>query len=168
MYRDVSSCNTYNYGDALYWNARYVQEGGSFDWYQRYSALRPFVRKYIPTSSRVLMVGCGNARNFSSTPYLFFCFFYFVFVVPFFNLFLLISLFVWSRLLFFFLLKIIYLNCFPLLSCLIAKKTRENGEELEFACDCEFSSESLGFELIRPLDSCKSGISHLRCYLIIG
>ncbi|XP_021890806.1 methyltransferase-like protein 13 [Carica papaya] len=61
MYRDVSSCNTYNYGDALYWDARYVQEGGSFDWYQRYSALRPFIRKYIPTSSRVLMVGCGNA-----------------------------------------------------------------------------------------------------------
>lgn len=61
MYRDVSSCNTYNYGDALYWDARYVQEGGSFDWYQRYSALRPFVRKYIPASSRVLMVGCGNA-----------------------------------------------------------------------------------------------------------
>ncbi|CAI9102933.1 OLC1v1001328C3 [Oldenlandia corymbosa var. corymbosa] len=63
MFRDVSACNTYNYGDALYWDARYVQEAhcGSFDWYQRYSALRPFVRKYIPTSSRVLMVGCGNA-----------------------------------------------------------------------------------------------------------
>ncbi|KAL7234480.1 hypothetical protein ACSBR1_017980 [Camellia fascicularis] len=61
MYRDVSACNTYNYGDALYWDARYIQEGGSFDWYQRYSALRPFVRKYFPTSSRVLMVGCGNA-----------------------------------------------------------------------------------------------------------
>ncbi|KAL5762624.1 hypothetical protein ACOSP7_018888 [Xanthoceras sorbifolium] len=61
MFRDVSSCSTYNYGDALYWDARYVQEAGSFDWYQRYSALRPFVRKYIPTSSRVLMVGCGNA-----------------------------------------------------------------------------------------------------------
>ncbi|XP_015580120.1 EEF1A lysine methyltransferase 4 isoform X1 [Ricinus communis] len=61
MLRDVSSCNTYNYGDALYWDARYVQEGGSFDWYQRYSSLRPFVRRYIPLSSRVLMVGCGNA-----------------------------------------------------------------------------------------------------------
>ncbi|KAJ8421343.1 hypothetical protein Cgig2_018511 [Carnegiea gigantea] len=61
MFRDVSSCNTYNYGDALYWDARYVQEAGSFDWYQRYSALRPFVRKYAPTSSRILMVGCGNA-----------------------------------------------------------------------------------------------------------
>ncbi|BAT91300.1 EEF1A lysine methyltransferase 4 isoform X1 [Vigna umbellata] len=61
MYRDVSSCNTYNYGDALYWDARYIQEGGSFDWYQRYSALRPFVRNFIPLSSRILMVGCGNA-----------------------------------------------------------------------------------------------------------
>ncbi|KAI3738093.1 hypothetical protein L2E82_28111 [Cichorium intybus] len=34
---------------------------GSFDWYRRYHALRPFVRKYIPISSRVLMVSCGNA-----------------------------------------------------------------------------------------------------------
>ncbi|XP_060671134.1 uncharacterized protein LOC132799216 isoform X1 [Ziziphus jujuba] len=64
MYRDVSSCNSYNYGDALYWDARYIQEGGSFDWYQRYVALRPFVRKYISTNSRVLMVGCGNAALF--------------------------------------------------------------------------------------------------------
>ncbi|KAB2070372.1 hypothetical protein ES319_A08G151800v1 [Gossypium barbadense] len=62
MFRDVSSCNTYNYGDALYWDFRYIQEaGGAFDWYQRYSSLRPFVRRYVPTSSRVLMVGCGNA-----------------------------------------------------------------------------------------------------------
>ncbi|KAJ7949222.1 methyltransferase-like protein 13 [Quillaja saponaria] len=61
MQKDVSSCNTYNYGDSLYWNSRYIQEGGSFDWYQRYSSLRPFIRKYIPPSSRVLVVGCGNA-----------------------------------------------------------------------------------------------------------
>ncbi|KAL5995226.1 hypothetical protein ACLOJK_025284 [Asimina triloba] len=65
MYRDVSSCNTYNYGDAVYWDARYVHEAGAgaFDWYQRYSGLRPFVRKHIPTSSRILMVGCGNALS---------------------------------------------------------------------------------------------------------
>ena len=69
MFRDVSSCNTYNYGDALYWDARYIQEGGSFDWYQRYSALRPFVRNFIPFSSRILMVGCGNAGN--AFPFLF-------------------------------------------------------------------------------------------------
>uniref|UniRef100_M4CGV0 Methyltransferase type 11 domain-containing protein n=1 Tax=Brassica campestris TaxID=3711 RepID=M4CGV0_BRACM len=61
MQRDVSSCNTYNYGDAHYWDARYVQDALSFDWYQRYSSLRPFVRNFVPTSSRVLMVGCGNS-----------------------------------------------------------------------------------------------------------
>ncbi|PWA68762.1 hypothetical protein CTI12_AA304380 [Artemisia annua] len=62
MFRDESACNTYNYGDAVYWDARYVNEA-SFDWYQRYHALRPFVRKYIPLDSRVLMVGCGNAAR---------------------------------------------------------------------------------------------------------
>ncbi|PRQ54837.1 putative endothelin-converting enzyme 1 [Rosa chinensis] len=63
MMRDVSSCNTYDYGDAQYWDARYVQEGDSlFDWCQRYSALRPFIRNFIPlTSSPVLVVGSGNA-----------------------------------------------------------------------------------------------------------
>ena len=66
MQRDVSSCNTYNYGDAHYWDARYVQDALSFDWYQRYSSLRPFVRNFIPTSSRVLMVGCGNSRKYFS------------------------------------------------------------------------------------------------------
>ena len=68
MQRDESALNTYNYGDAYYWDARYIQEasaGGAFDWYQRYSALRPFVRKFIPTSSRILMVGCGNAGKFT-------------------------------------------------------------------------------------------------------
>lgn len=53
-----------NYGDALYWDLRYMEEGGAaFDWYQRYSALRPFVRKFVPTPARVLMVGCGSART---------------------------------------------------------------------------------------------------------
>ncbi|CAA0827241.1 S-adenosyl-L-methionine-dependent methyltransferases superfamily protein [Striga hermonthica] len=60
MMRDVSACNTYNYADAFYWDSRYEQEA-NFDWYQRYSALRPFIRKHISPTSRVLMVGCGNA-----------------------------------------------------------------------------------------------------------
>ncbi|KAM7472549.1 hypothetical protein LguiA_010732 [Lonicera macranthoides] len=60
---EVSLWNTYSYGDAPYWDARYIQEAsiGSFDWYQRYPTLRPFVRKYIPSSSRILMVGSGNS-----------------------------------------------------------------------------------------------------------
>ncbi|KAH9315403.1 hypothetical protein KI387_024030, partial [Taxus chinensis] len=63
--RDACLCNTYNYGDAEYWDNRYLEgeEGGgvSFDWYQRYAHLRPFVHSYFPSFSRVLMVGCGNA-----------------------------------------------------------------------------------------------------------
>ncbi|KAJ3683835.1 hypothetical protein LUZ60_014062 [Juncus effusus] len=52
----------FNYGDALYWDGRYLEEGGaSFDWYQRYAALRPFVRKFVPDDCRVLMAGCGSA-----------------------------------------------------------------------------------------------------------
>ncbi|XP_044981071.1 uncharacterized protein LOC123448283 isoform X2 [Hordeum vulgare subsp. vulgare] len=35
----------FSYGEAGYWDARYVEEGGApYDWYQRYAALRPFVR----------------------------------------------------------------------------------------------------------------------------
>ncbi|KAL5708288.1 hypothetical protein ACHQM5_019098 [Ranunculus cassubicifolius] len=61
MNRDISSCNTYNYSDSQYWDARYINEVGPFDWYQRYSSLRPLVRKFVNLSSPVLMVGCGNA-----------------------------------------------------------------------------------------------------------
>ncbi|CAL9113639.1 unnamed protein product [Musa textilis] len=62
MMMSSSQRHAYSYGDALYWDARYLADGSaSFDWYQRYSALRPFVRKYVPVSAGVLMVGCGNA-----------------------------------------------------------------------------------------------------------
>uniref|UniRef100_A0A0E0ANQ0 Methyltransferase type 11 domain-containing protein n=1 Tax=Oryza glumipatula TaxID=40148 RepID=A0A0E0ANQ0_9ORYZ len=51
-----------SYGEAEYWDARYVEEGGApYDWYQRYAALRPFVRRFAPPESRVLMIGCGSA-----------------------------------------------------------------------------------------------------------
>ncbi|KAM0836568.1 hypothetical protein ACQ4PT_062240 [Festuca glaucescens] len=50
------------YGEAGYWDARYVEEGGTpYDWYQRYAALRPFVRRFVPPASRLLMIGCGSA-----------------------------------------------------------------------------------------------------------
>ncbi|KAL5198580.1 hypothetical protein ABZP36_002092 [Zizania latifolia] len=51
-----------SYGEAEYWDARYVEEGGApYDWYQRYAALRPFVRRFAPPESRVLVIGCGSA-----------------------------------------------------------------------------------------------------------
>lgn len=92
MFRDVSSCNTYDYGDAHYWDARYIQEGGSFDWYQRYSNLKPFLRHCFSLSSTILMVGCGNAGNnlpFSNSHFRTkqsLCFFYFlVWIIMMFN-----------------------------------------------------------------------------------
>ncbi|BBN08017.1 hypothetical protein MPTK1_4g08130 [Marchantia polymorpha subsp. ruderalis] len=49
------------YGDEAYWDNRYSQDAGSFDWYQRYSGLSPIITKYISKTHRILMVGCGNA-----------------------------------------------------------------------------------------------------------
>ncbi|KAE8782770.1 hypothetical protein D1007_43820 [Hordeum vulgare] len=38
----------FSYGEAGYWDVRYVEEGGApYDWYQRYAALRPVVRSYV-------------------------------------------------------------------------------------------------------------------------
>lgn len=66
------NCNPKDFGAAAYWEARYSSPstggkggggGGFFDWYQSYSALRPLLRACVPTSSRVLMLGCGNSRT---------------------------------------------------------------------------------------------------------
>uniref|UniRef100_A0A8I7B2S8 Methyltransferase type 11 domain-containing protein n=1 Tax=Hordeum vulgare subsp. vulgare TaxID=112509 RepID=A0A8I7B2S8_HORVV len=56
-----SSSLPLSYGEAGYCDARYVEEGGaSYGWYQRYAALRPFVRRLVPPASRLLMIGCGS------------------------------------------------------------------------------------------------------------
>ncbi|XP_040380229.1 EEF1A lysine methyltransferase 4 isoform X1 [Oryza brachyantha] len=64
-------CRTNDYGAAAYWDARYSSSSSSsggggggvefFEWYQTYEALRPLLRARLPTSSRVLMLGCGNS-----------------------------------------------------------------------------------------------------------
>lgn len=52
------------YGDESYWDNRYSQDVGSFDWYQRYAGLAPLINMYLPKTDNVLMVGCGNAGLF--------------------------------------------------------------------------------------------------------
>uniref|UniRef100_A0A0D6R812 Methyltransferase type 11 domain-containing protein n=1 Tax=Araucaria cunninghamii TaxID=56994 RepID=A0A0D6R812_ARACU len=49
------------YGEAAYWDNRYRQDNGAFDWYQQFSGLVPLLHLYIPKRHRILMVGCGNA-----------------------------------------------------------------------------------------------------------
>ncbi|KAH9329877.1 hypothetical protein KI387_001985, partial [Taxus chinensis] len=53
--------NPQAYGDAAYWDKRYRQDNGAFDWYQQFSGLAPLLHLYLPPSHRILMVGCGNA-----------------------------------------------------------------------------------------------------------
>ncbi|CAM8905660.1 unnamed protein product [Rhodiola kirilowii] len=57
----TTTASTTAYGEPEYWNTRYASESGPFDWYQKYSALAPLLHLYIPTRSRVLIVGCGNS-----------------------------------------------------------------------------------------------------------
>ncbi|KAE8714255.1 S-adenosyl-L-methionine-dependent methyltransferases superfamily protein isoform 2 [Hibiscus syriacus] len=50
------------YGEPWYWDNRYAHESAPFDWYQKYPALAPLIRIYVPhRHQRVLVVGCGNS-----------------------------------------------------------------------------------------------------------
>lgn len=52
---------TQAYGEPSYWDRRYSQEQGPFDWYQKYSSLAPLINLYILRSHRSLVIGCGNS-----------------------------------------------------------------------------------------------------------
>ncbi|MCD7457026.1 hypothetical protein HAX54_033921 [Datura stramonium] len=49
------------YGESWYWDKRYAEESGPFDWYQKYPSLKPLLNLYVPLHHRVLIVGCGNS-----------------------------------------------------------------------------------------------------------
>lgn len=57
----MSARELQEYGDAAYWDLRYSEDGGPFDWYQRYSGLKTILENYVSKNSKVLMIGCGNA-----------------------------------------------------------------------------------------------------------
>jgi len=50
------------YGKADYWNDRYSKDPDSFDWYQRYDTLKPFIKKHTKPSDKILMVGAGSSQ----------------------------------------------------------------------------------------------------------
>ncbi|KAI4344722.1 hypothetical protein L6164_011916 [Bauhinia variegata] len=49
------------YGEPWYWDDRYSNEPGPFDWYQKYQSLAPIINHYDPRNHRILVVGCGNS-----------------------------------------------------------------------------------------------------------
>ena len=52
-----------NYGDPKYWDKRYSDNAGTmFDWLEDFYSLKPLLYDLIPDkSSRILIIGCGNA-----------------------------------------------------------------------------------------------------------
>ncbi|XP_043707914.1 EEF1A lysine methyltransferase 4 [Telopea speciosissima] len=52
---------TQAYGEPSYWDNRYAQDTGPFDWYQKYPSLAPLLHMYVRRDHRILVVGCGNA-----------------------------------------------------------------------------------------------------------
>ncbi|KAH1232032.1 EEF1A lysine methyltransferase 4 [Glycine max] len=72
--------STQAYGEPWYWDNRYSNEPGPFDWYQKYLTLAPIINLYVPPSHPVLVVGCGNSGTFFFTPFIpIFFFFLFLF-----------------------------------------------------------------------------------------
>lgn len=55
--------STQAYGEPWYWDNRYSNESGPFDWYQKYTSLAPLINLYIPRhqNPRILVIGCGNS-----------------------------------------------------------------------------------------------------------
>ena len=49
------------YNEAEYWNSRYTNETGSFDWYQPWSNLEPILEPILQNKGSALNLGCGNS-----------------------------------------------------------------------------------------------------------
>ena len=52
------------YGNKDYWNKRYKSDPEPFEWYQKYTALKPVLSKILSNyqSPKMLILGCGNSR----------------------------------------------------------------------------------------------------------
>ncbi|XP_050217047.1 uncharacterized protein LOC126667938 [Mercurialis annua] len=59
----MGASSTEAYGEPWYWDNRYANESGPFDWYQKYPSLAPLINLYIPRHHRprIIIVGCGNS-----------------------------------------------------------------------------------------------------------
>ncbi|GAU39098.1 hypothetical protein TSUD_320730 [Trifolium subterraneum] len=50
------STGTQAYGESWYWDNRYTNEPGPFDWYQKYITLAPIINLYVPLNQSILVV----------------------------------------------------------------------------------------------------------------
>lgn len=53
-----------DYADQGYWDQRYSEETGLFDWYQRFDTVFPLLQDILKERSsfhQILHLGCGNS-----------------------------------------------------------------------------------------------------------
>ncbi len=57
------SCKYFSdYSSQIYWDQRYENNTGTYEWYSTYNELKNLIHQYIPDkNSKILNVGCGNS-----------------------------------------------------------------------------------------------------------
>ncbi|RZS16585.1 hypothetical protein BHM03_00048601, partial [Ensete ventricosum] len=66
----LGTATKHDYGEPSYWDRRYRQYQGPFDWYQKYQSLAPLFDLYLRRPHRLLLVGCGNSGPLSLRPHI--------------------------------------------------------------------------------------------------
>ena len=59
---ESSKRETIGYSKKTFWDERFSQESGNFDWYADWEQLKPKLISYLTPSSLILNVGCGNSK----------------------------------------------------------------------------------------------------------
>ena len=54
-----------DYGSMAYWDERYSSEDTTFDWYQEFSSLKPYLMHHLTNGEHfeILVPGCGNSSK---------------------------------------------------------------------------------------------------------
>ncbi|KAG9001212.1 hypothetical protein FRB90_011658 [Tulasnella sp. 427] len=59
---DTVAATNEEYSTKAYWEKRYEDDEGMFDWFKSYSDIKKILNEIIPErSSRILILGCGNS-----------------------------------------------------------------------------------------------------------
>ena len=51
-----------NYGDPTYWDKRYKEQDGTFDWLEDWNSLKELISDLLEKDAKILILGCGNAE----------------------------------------------------------------------------------------------------------
>ena len=57
-----TSKETIGYSKKSFWDERFSQEDGNFDWYVDWEQLKPKLKNLIKENDKILNVGCGNSK----------------------------------------------------------------------------------------------------------